>query len=1018
MPSADPPSEAMAPIFSGVTFFLAQGLPATTLDHIRELLVERGGVVAESIKLATHIISSSDCFIGADETSEATVVTPTWVERSVMLDKLQDPRYFSTDPQKIFSGVVATSSDLPLKDSESIAAGIVAFGGQWKDALTNDVTHLFCLTATGAKYAKALSGQGHPLQVQVVVPHWFTDCFKSETLLSTKNYLFPNPPILNPDFNERMVVQGVPTELAENPQALAQRDLLRAAIAADLEPGSNSGTQPSSSNKSALSNRVLGDKRVVFSARAVQNDPNRDQVYRRRVEQVGGIYISGLSLGGDGVSRAILEDADIFITSYRGNEEYELATKCDVIIGTPAWILYITSTGLWSAPKEHLLHYPYYEQPVPGFEDQIITITNYVGEAREYLKKLISALGGQFTPSLASKNTCVIASHVTIPPDHPKQNKISKAREWRIPILNHLWLEDCFREWAKLPISDQKYLNFPQGHDWTQAINARGVGNGHLPPPPPPHDRRPETHLNGHSARAPSEANGTSRPTSSSKAASTLRTAPTPTPKPTSTSKPEPTSKPVSSRRGSSASKQVKNGVGSTDDASSHASPSKSTKIESMKRKNEGDPSQSTKRPKTTEPGGAKDTGPSPPNSATKPLSKTASAASSPEFVKPLSEVRRRDSIKLLSPDKGKRKSRKSSSDDEGSNHDSDSSSSSEPPVRQKPAPSNMSTGGRTPRAAAAAAQNILRTVIMPDVQKFQNEMSSSKGDVRKMEQLAEKKQRRTSTANHDNDDAPPPKKKKIQGDDDSKPKKPQPIKSSQGKNDSKKESEKVKSASSSKNKPKSTEGEKPRTSISNSIVRIVCSKSKPTDTEIKQMKQLGASFTEDDPSRCTHLVVNSISRTEKFLCAFPACTHVVTMKWLQDSIKEGKLQDETRYKLSDPVNEQKYGMTLDESLKRIKANKGKLLAGHTFFVTDKVGVDFKSMQRVIESSGGVAKLEPKPTKKKIGSDMKNNHIISSPEAEASWQALIKEQIPIYNKEFILNGILRQELDWTIDRLH
>ncbi|KAH7344950.1 BRCT domain-containing protein [Rhizoctonia solani] len=1012
MPSANPPSEATAPIFPGVNFFLAQGLPTATLDHMRELLVEHGGVEAENAKMATHVISSSDCFIGVDEAKEAITVTPAWVERSVILGKLQDPRYFSTDPHKIFSGVVATSSDLPLKDSEAIAAGIVAFGGQWRDTLTSDVSHLFCLTASGPKYAKALSGQGNPLQIQVVAPHWFSDCFKSETLLSTKNYLFPNPAVLNPDFNEKMVVGGAPEDIADDSKTLVQRRLLRAAIGVDLEPESNSGTQPSSSNKGACSNRVLGDKRVLFSARAVQNDPNRDQVYRRRVEQVGGIYISGLSLGGDGVSRAALEDADVFITSYRDNEEYDLATTCNVIIGTPAWILYVTSTGLWSAPKEHLLHYPYPEKPVPGLEEQLITITNYVGDAREYIKKLISALGGKFSPSLTSKITCVIASHITVPPEQSKQNKISKAREWRIPVVNHLWLEDCFREWAKLPVSDQKYLNFPQGHDWTKEINARGVGNGPIPTVHVARDRNPEIHQNGHSVHAPSEVDNMSRPTSPSKPASTLKA--TPTSKPRSTSRPRSASKPI---QNSSASERTRDAAPPTEDASSHASPSKITKSESAKRKSNADTSQLTKRPKTTEPVSGKDTAPPPQESTARHPSETVSVGPSSPFVKPLSEVRHRGPIKLLSPDKGKRKSRKASSDEEGSNHDSDSSSSTGSPARRNLSPPAMSTGGRAQRAAATAAQDRLRNVIMPDVQKFQNEMSSSKGDVRKMEQLAEKKQRRTSMVNHDNDDAPPFKKKKVQGDDDIKSVKSQATKSSQGKNEPKKEFEKAKSVSSNKNKSKPTEEDKPRKLISTSV-RIVCSKSKPTESEMKQMERLGAKFTEDDPSQCTHLVVNAISRTEKFLCAFPVCSHVVTMRWLQDSIKEGKLQDEGQYRLSDPDNEKRYAMTLGESLKRIKANKGKLLEGHTFFVTDNVGVEFKSMQRVIESSGGVAKFEAKPTKKKIGNDMKHNHVISSQEAKPSWQALIKENVPIYSKEFILNGILRQELNWSADRIH
>ncbi|ELU41737.1 PTCB-BRCT domain-containing protein [Rhizoctonia solani AG-1 IA] len=961
MPSADRNSDGLSQLFSGVHFFIAQGLPTAMIDHLRELLVERGGLEVEHTNTATHVISSSDCFIGVDDAKEAIIVTG-----EVSNGILSSPRYFSADPHKIFSGVVATSSDIPLKDSESIAAGIVAFGGQWKEALTNDVTHLFCLSESGVsfssrrpKYAKALNTQGHPLQIQVVVTHWFSDCFKSETLLSTKNYLFPNPPILNPDFNENMVVEGVPENTTDDSKAVTQRGLLRAAIGTDLEPNSNSSTQPSNS-KSPFSNRVLGGKRVVFSARAVQSDPNRDHVYRRRVEQVGGTYISGLSLGGDGVSEETLKGADIFITSYRGNHEYDLAHP----------------------PGSSM-------SPTQGY-----------GRHRESIFCIIPIPNIQF-PDLKTRSSqlsIAMLNSTTIPPEQARQNKISKAREWRIPIVNHLWLEDCFREWKKLPTSDQKYLNFPQGHDWMQDINTKGVGNGNLPPVPAPQNKKSEVAQDPHSARAPNTmVDDASRPISPSK--------------------PMPTSKPASPRRSSDAGQRARNGVSSNGKTPQHTSPSKSTKPNSVKRKNDISTSQSAKRPKMARAANDEDTPISPSKSTGKQLSDSTSAASSSSFIKPLSEVQPRSVIKLLSPDKGKHKSRKSSSDDERTDHHSDSSSSSERSIRRKPSPPSMSAGGRTPRAAATAAQNKLRNEIMPDVQKFQNEMSSSKGDVRKMQQLAEKKQRRTSIVNHD-DDAPPPKKKKHGGDDDGRPKKSQVTKSSQGQNEAKKESEKVKSITGGKSKPKASEDVKAQKPIMKSPVRIVCSKSKPTESEIKQMERLGASFTEDDPSQCTHLVVNSISRTEKFLCAFPVCKYIVTMRWLQDSIKEGKLQDEAEYKLSDPDNEKRYSMSLSKSLKLIKENKGKLLEGHTFYVTDNVGAELKSIQRVIESSGGVVKLEPKPTKKKIGNDMKHNHVISSQDAKASWQTLIKEDVPIYSKEFVLNGILRQRLDWSADRIH
>lgn len=41
---------------------------------------------------------------------------------------------------------------------------------------------------------------------------------------------------------------------------------------------------------------------------------------------------------------------------------------------------------------------------------QEITVTNYTGEAREYLKRLIQVMGAKFTPSMSGKNTVVVAA--------------------------------------------------------------------------------------------------------------------------------------------------------------------------------------------------------------------------------------------------------------------------------------------------------------------------------------------------------------------------------------------------------------------------------------------------------------------------------------------------------------------------------------------------------------------------------------------------------------------------------
>jgi len=39
-----------------------------------------------------------------------------------------------------------------------------------------------------------------------------------------------------------------------------------------------------------------------------------------------------------------------------------------------------------------------------------ITVTNYTGEAREYLKRLIEVMGARFTANMSSQNTVVIAA--------------------------------------------------------------------------------------------------------------------------------------------------------------------------------------------------------------------------------------------------------------------------------------------------------------------------------------------------------------------------------------------------------------------------------------------------------------------------------------------------------------------------------------------------------------------------------------------------------------------------------
>lgn len=57
---------------------------------------------------------------------------------------------------------------------------------------------------------------------------------------------------------------------------------------------------------------------------------------------------------------------------------------------------------------------------------------------------------------------------------------------------------------------------------------------------------------------------------------------------------------------------------------------------------------------------------------------------------------------------------------------------------------------------------------------------------------------------------------------------------------------------------------------------------------------------------------------------------------------------------LKDKEGENKYGVELLDALRRAKEYHGKMLEGHTFYVTPRVPVDTKLLKSVVNACGGV----------------------------------------------------------------
>lgn len=80
-------------------------------------------------------------------------------------------------------------------------------------------------------------------------------------------------------------------------------------------------------------------------------------------------------------------------------------------IGNIAWMYHVLASSKLSSPLDRLLHYPTPHTPIPGIDSKmVITISNYAGPAREYIRTLISTLGATFDGSMSKHTDFVITA--------------------------------------------------------------------------------------------------------------------------------------------------------------------------------------------------------------------------------------------------------------------------------------------------------------------------------------------------------------------------------------------------------------------------------------------------------------------------------------------------------------------------------------------------------------------------------------------------------------------------------
>ncbi|TDL19364.1 hypothetical protein BD410DRAFT_792173 [Rickenella mellea] len=448
-------------LFSDVNYHISSSLGFDQHAELSNILNPNGAVEAKSIPEATHIITNSTQFEGWQGVpTNAVVVSDEWVIRSLLHGKQQDPKLYSADPKKIFSGVVATTTEIEDSDKEVIAAGINALGGLFRQGLTRDCTHLLTPYPGSDKYNAALDSREYS-RIKIVLPHWFDDCYHLLQRLDETPYEWPDPPI----FHKR---NAAPGERTKSVLSTEQKTLFKSVINTKHVSTLENETEKDKEDEVLIDvdrSDVWGDRRILLS-RDMELSARGRASAELSIQRAGGTIVR---LKEDDDEAQKVEGVDVFVCRYRLGAAFAKAFRAQKTIGTLAWLMHVQKTQVLTRPEDHLLHYPTPSKKIDGFEKHIFTVTNYTGEARDYLKQMVAVMGAEFTAMMSGKNTVVIAASL-------QGEKTTKAREWSLPIVNHLWLEDCFIQWRNLTPANEKYIRFPQGMDFGKLLGERGVG--------------------------------------------------------------------------------------------------------------------------------------------------------------------------------------------------------------------------------------------------------------------------------------------------------------------------------------------------------------------------------------------------------------------------------------------------------------------------------------------------------------------------------------------------------------
>ncbi|KAJ1720605.1 regulator of Ty1 Transposition [Coemansia erecta] len=373
---------------------------------------------------ATHVISPDTHFgeYAACMRAGVRVVTGAWVLRSTMSGWQYVERYFSPSTRKLFSGMIVSVTHMPLGDKETLLASVMALGGQWRERMCADVTHLIVMQAQGSKYE--FVQRNTQLGIRAILPHWFKESLNLLRRVPQEPFLFPDPPMLR---NEAEQLPALPaTQMVSPPDAESANGSTY-----DLP-------HPANACMSGYTVAISLELRSQLSDGAVAR-------LTQRLGEAGAVVAGAID---------DWNAVDVVLCQHRSGYEYAKASRLGKLVGTLVWLYQVLMSGALTPPTQRLLHYPVPVVAVEGMDRAVISVSGYTGVARQFLRTLILAMGARYTPHLSRENTHLITASCS-------GRKYAAAVRGGIDVVNHLWIEQCFQRWRMLGVTHPNFTYYP-----------------------------------------------------------------------------------------------------------------------------------------------------------------------------------------------------------------------------------------------------------------------------------------------------------------------------------------------------------------------------------------------------------------------------------------------------------------------------------------------------------------------------------------------------------------------------